>query len=76
MVEGAAIMKPLCIGPGGIRIEDRGHFKIVRADSLTDVPGEIITADEATGKCSVHVGGETKMLSFGPGGIRIVGRGR
>jgi hypothetical protein len=24
----------------------------------------------------MHVGGETKTLSFGPGGIRIVGQGR
>jgi hypothetical protein len=35
--------------------------------------GEIVTADETTGECSVHVGGETKTLSFGPGGIRIIG---
>ncbi len=56
--------------------EDKRQFKIVRTDSYVDVPGEIVTADEATGECSIHVGGETKTLSFGPGGIRIVGRGR
>ncbi len=56
--------------------EDKRLWKIVRADSLTDVPGEIVTADEDTGECIVHVGAETKTLSFGPGGIRIVARGR
>jgi hypothetical protein len=56
--------------------EDKRRWKIVRTDNYTDVPGEILTADETTGECSLHVGGETKTLSFGPGGIRIVGRGR
>lgn len=37
---------------------------------------KIVSADEATGECSLHIGGETKTLSFGPGGIRICGRGR
>jgi hypothetical protein len=55
--------------------EDKKKWKIVRADSLTDVEGDIVTADEATGECSLHIGGETKTLSF-PGGIRIVARGR
>jgi hypothetical protein len=56
--------------------EDKRRWKIVRLDNYTDVPGEIVTADETSGECSVHVGGETKTLSFGPGGIRIVGRRR
>ena len=56
--------------------EDKRRWKIVRTDSYRDVEGEIITADEVTGECSVHVGDETKTLSFGPGGIRIVGRCR
>jgi hypothetical protein len=56
--------------------EDKRRWKIVRTDSYTDVAGEIVTADETTGECSVQVGGETKTLSFGPGGIRIVGRRR
>jgi hypothetical protein len=54
--------------------EDKHRWKIVRTDNYTDVAGEIVTADETTGECSIHVGGETKTLSFGPGGIRIVGR--
>jgi len=56
--------------------EDKRHWKIVRTDHFTDVEGEIITADETTGECAVQVGNESKTLSFGPGGIRIVRRGR
>ena len=57
-------------------VEDKKRWKIVRTDSCTDVDGEIITADEVSGECCVQVGGETKTLSFGPRGIRIVGRRR
>jgi hypothetical protein len=55
---------------------DKARWKLVRTDNYTDVPGEIITADEDTGECCVQVGGETKTLSLGPRGFRIVGRGR
>jgi hypothetical protein len=48
----------------------------VRTDNYTDVPGEIVTADGATGEYCLCVGGETKTMSFGPHGIRIVGRRR
>jgi hypothetical protein len=44
--------------------EDKRRWKIVRTDNYTDVPGEIVTADETTGECSM------------PGGIRIIGRRR
>jgi hypothetical protein len=57
-------------------VDDKRKWKIVRRDSCDDVPGDIITADEETGECSIEVGGETKTLSFGPSGIRIVGRRR
>jgi hypothetical protein len=53
--------------------EDKKRWKVVRADSCADVPGEIVAADEITGECSLHVGGETKTFNF-PGGIRIVAR--
>lgn len=62
--------------------EDKHRWKIVRTDNYTDVPGEIETADEATGECSMSTqkadqsGTETKTLCFGPGGIRIVRRRR
>jgi hypothetical protein len=55
---------------------DKRRWKIVRTDNYTEVPGEIVIADEATGECTVIVAGETKTMSFGPRGIRIVGRGR
>jgi len=56
--------------------EDKRRWKIVRTDNYTDVPGEIITADEATGECGMRLSGESKTLSFGPYGIRIVGARR
>ena len=56
--------------------EDKRRWKIVRTDNYTDFPGEIVSADETICECSLQVGGETETLSFGPEGIRIVGRGR
>ncbi len=61
--------------------EDKKRWKIVRLDSYADVPGEISTADELTGECAVLLpdgngGTVTKTLSFGPGGIKLVGRRR
>ena len=57
-----------------VSAEIKGRYKIVRADYLTDVPGDIIMADDDTGECTVHDAGETKSLNFGPRGLRIVGR--
>jgi hypothetical protein len=54
--------------------EDKRKWKIVRTDYYTDVPGDIITADEATGECSIFVGGEMKTRTFGPRGIKIIVR--
>ena len=56
--------------------EDKRRWKIMRTGNYTDVASKIVTADETTGECSIHVGDEAKTLSFGPGGIRIVGQGR
>ncbi len=56
--------------------EDKRRWKVVRTDDYRDVPGEILVADEETGECSMHVANETKTMSFGPGGIRIVPRAR
>jgi hypothetical protein len=56
--------------------EDKARWKLVRTDDYSEVKGEIITADEASGECCVRVGGETKTLSLGPRGVRIVGRRR
>ncbi len=58
--------------------EDKRLWKIVRTDYVNggEVPGEIVTADETTGECSVRVNGETKTYAFGRGGIRIIERAR
>ncbi len=48
----------------------------MRLDTFAEVPGEIIAADETTGDCCVSEKGETKTLSFGPHGIRLIGAGR
>ena len=56
--------------------EEKARYKIVRLDNYKDVPGDIVTADETTGECSIHENGETKSLSFGPGSIRIVAKAR
>jgi hypothetical protein len=60
----------------GYGADQKRLWKIVRTDDYTDVEGEIVTADEDTGECSVQIGGETKTFSFLPGGIRIIRRGR
>jgi hypothetical protein len=56
--------------------EFRKRWKVVRTDDCTDVLGQIITANEASGDCCLAVNGETKSLAFGPRGIRIVLRRR
>lgn len=56
--------------------EDKQRWKIVRRDDCADVPGEIISADEATGEACLSVSGETKNMSFGSNGFRIVSRRR
>jgi hypothetical protein len=56
--------------------DDKRRWKIIRTDTYTDVPGEILAADEATGECCVRIAGEAKQFSFGPRGIRIIARQR
>ncbi len=56
--------------------QEKRRWKIIRLDTVVEVPGDIVAADEATGDCSVTENGETKTLSFGPGGIRLIGAGR
>lgn len=57
-------------------VETKRRWKLVRRDDFTDVEGQIISADEATGDCCLLVGEETKTLSFGEKGFRIVSRRR
>jgi len=54
----------------------KARWKLVRRDDFTDVEGKIISADEATGECCLLVGEETRTLSFGEKGFRIVTRRR
>ncbi len=56
--------------------EEKARWKLVRTDNYTDIPGEIVMANEETGEACVCVNGENKTLSFGPRGIRIVERVR
>jgi hypothetical protein len=59
-------------------VEEKRKWKLVRRDSCTDVPGSIVSANEETGECCLEVatpgGTEAKTFSFGPDGIRLVGR--
>jgi hypothetical protein len=61
-------------------VDDRRRWKIVRRDNCSDVHGDVISADEETGEACLLVTAngksETKTFSFGPAGIRIVGRRR
>lgn len=60
--------------------DEKRLWKIVRTDNYTDVPGNIVSADEATGECCLQVatgdGTETKTFNLGPKGLRIVPRRR
>jgi hypothetical protein len=61
--------------------EDKKKWKIVRLDNHTDVPGEIVAADEDTGEYSMSVpnpdgsGVETKTGCCSAG-IALIKRGR
>jgi hypothetical protein len=56
--------------------EDKSRWKIVRTDDYTEVSGEIVSADEETGKYTVKIGDDFKSDDLGPRGLRLVGRGR
>jgi hypothetical protein len=43
--------------------EDKRRWKIVRTDDYTDVPGDIITADEASGECCVQIAGGVAIVA-------------
>lgn len=62
-------------------VEDKQRYKLVRTDDYTDVIGDIVAANEATGECVVVVAKpdgatEQKQLNLGPRGLRIVPRER
>ncbi len=63
-----------------------GHWKVVRRDDFTTLPGEIVTADEDTGYCVMTVPGpkdsegkvttQTVEYTLGPNAIKLVRKGR
>lgn len=57
-------------------MEEKKAYKIVLRSDCSDVEGDIVDADEATGTYSVVVRGETKTTTLGPETIRIVRRSR
>lgn len=54
---------------------DRRRYKIIRTDTMQDVPGLILSASVETGICMVrNAVGESVEHNFGPRGLRIVVR--
>ena len=52
---------------------ERARYKIVRRDTLQDVPGLILSANVETGLCLVRQSnGVSQEFNFGPDGLRIV----
>jgi hypothetical protein len=56
---------------------ERRRYKIVRCDTLEDVPGLILSANIETGLCLVRLSnGASQEFNFGPNGMRIVSAAR
>jgi hypothetical protein len=52
---------------------ERCRYKIVRRDTLADVPGLILSASVETGLCQLRQSnGTSQEFNFGPDGLRIV----
>jgi hypothetical protein len=52
---------------------ERRRYKIVRRDTMEDVPGLILSANVETGLCLVRSSnGASQEFNFGPEGMRIV----
>jgi hypothetical protein len=52
---------------------ERRRYKIVRCDTLADVPGLILSASVETGLCLLRrAGGTSQEFNFGPNGLHIV----
>jgi len=57
--------------------EERKRWKLVRRDSLADIPGLIVYADVLSGKAVLQqVDGTNKNIDVGPHGLLILPRGR
>jgi hypothetical protein len=56
---------------------DRRRYKIVRRDTMEDVPGLILSASVETGLCLLRLSnGASQEFNFGPNGLRIVSAAR
>ena len=52
---------------------DRRRYKIVRRDTMADVPGLILSASVETGLCLMRLSsGANREFDFGPEGLRII----
>jgi hypothetical protein len=52
---------------------ERALYKIVRRDTMEDVPGLILSAAEETGLCLLRLSdGANQEYNFGPDGLRII----
>ncbi|MGH7030001.1 MAG: hypothetical protein ACREEZ_06205 [Stellaceae bacterium] len=52
---------------------ERRRYKIVRCDTMADVPGLILSASIETGLCLLRQSnGASQEFNFGPDGLRIV----
>lgn len=52
---------------------ERRRYKIVRRDTLEDVPGLILSANVKSGLCLIRLpNGASQEFNFGPEGLRIV----
>jgi hypothetical protein len=52
---------------------ERRRYKIVRCDTMEDIPGLILAANVETGLCLVRLSnGASQEFNFGPNGMRIV----
>jgi hypothetical protein len=56
---------------------ERARYKIVRRDTMQDVPGLILSANVESGLCLLrHSNGTSQEFNFGPDGLRIVAAAR
>lgn len=56
---------------------ERRRYKIVRRDTMADVPGLILSASVETGLCLLRgSNGASQEFNFGPDGLRIVSAAR
>lgn len=56
---------------------ERRRYKIVRRDTMQDVPGVILSANVETGQCVLRQStGASQEFDFGPEGLRIVAAAR